>query len=317
MKKFLQKINILITCVLIIMLLLFAFGCFIIGNQHEQDYCASIIDKVERLEAINEPKIILVGNSNLSFGINSKLIEDEIKMPVVNLGFHGGLGNVFNQEISKFNINPGDIVLASYTDFIDDDVIHDAELAWETIEYHFDLWPVIRYKDWINMVEAYPNYLYNSLIYYLNGKGNKDGGSCYARNAFNKYGDIVRRDNISVSYNEYQNMDILVPTINDKFVRNINKYDKYIREKGATLLIIGYPIICNNERKYIEQYDKFTKELKNELNCEVISNYSNYLINYRYFYNGYLHLTEEGANIRTMILIDDIKKWQSKASSNY
>ena len=50
---------------------------------------------------IEEPKIILIGNSNLAFGIDSEKIENSVGMPVVNLGLHGSLGNEFHESMAK------------------------------------------------------------------------------------------------------------------------------------------------------------------------------------------------------------------------
>lgn len=70
---------------------------------YEQSYSASLADKVDRLESLNEPKIVLIGNSNLAFGIDSEKIEQEMKMPVVNMGLHGAIGNAFHEEMAKVN----------------------------------------------------------------------------------------------------------------------------------------------------------------------------------------------------------------------
>ena len=75
---------------------------------------------------INEPKIVLVSNSNLAFGIQSDLIEDAFEMPVVNLGLHGGLGNAFHERMPLFNITIGDIIVISHLDYSDDDKISDS-----------------------------------------------------------------------------------------------------------------------------------------------------------------------------------------------
>ena len=40
-----------------------------ISPQFTHKYNASFIDKMNRLESISEPKIVLVSNSNLAFGI--------------------------------------------------------------------------------------------------------------------------------------------------------------------------------------------------------------------------------------------------------
>ena len=103
-----KRLSILIFKLFIFAVILIAFF-FRLSPQYEHYYSASLIDKMERLDSIEEPKVVLIGNSNLAFGINSKMIEEKFGMPVVNMGFHGSLGNAFHEEMAKINITPGDI----------------------------------------------------------------------------------------------------------------------------------------------------------------------------------------------------------------
>lgn len=93
--------------VMVLLSAMASFDYFIIGRQYNDNYDAALVDKVDRLKSITEPKIILVGDSNVAFGINSKKIEEELGMPVVNLGLHGALGNAFHEQIAKLNIGGG------------------------------------------------------------------------------------------------------------------------------------------------------------------------------------------------------------------
>lgn len=316
MKKLFKQILKLFLITTLIFSLLALFGFTVIKSQYTGTYQASIIEKENRLLSIKEPKIILVGNSNLTFGINSEMIENEFSMPVVNLGLHGGLGNSFHEEMSKLNIRTGDIVLVAYSDFSDNDKITDTELAWETIEYNYDLWKIIRIKDWPDMIAAYPKYLLNTYIYYVTKKGNADNHSIYSRSMINKYGDSIFDRNRNMNYDEYCNYKINIPIINDTFVERVNKFNDFVESKGATLLLIGYPIMDgDNSPKKIE-YKKFTNDLKEKLKCNVISEYSDYLIPYKYFYDTFLHLNNEGAIIRTKQLITDLNNWKNKNEAN-
>ena len=58
-----------------------------------------------------------------------------------------------------------------------------------------------------------------------------------------------------------------------------------------------------------EEFIDFKKKLEDELDCDVISDYTDYFIPYKYFYNSKMHLTEEGTEIRTRQLIFDLEKW--------
>ncbi len=318
MKKFLIKIFILLMIVVGCCGLISVFDYFVIGSQYEYNYQASLIDKVDRLESINEPKIILVGHSNLSFGIDSKMLEEATGMPVVNLGLHGGLGNAFHEEIAKLNINEGDIVIVCHSSFSDTDTIKDTALAWITVDKNNELWKIIRNKDYPSMLKAYPDYLKNDLFLWLTHKGNIDAGGCYSRSAFNEYGDVVYKPedgqmDVEEFFKNTETNNIVVPQIGDVCINRLNEYNKYITGHGATMLVAGYPIAYGRYASFKQNdFEVFQKELQERLDCEIISDYTDYFYPYDYFYNTTLHLTKEGAEIRTKQLISDIEKWKSE-----
>ena len=70
----------------ILLLLLFGFCFFMVMPQYEGNYQAATQDKVRLLKQTKGPKIVLIGNSNLAFGIDSAQIEQAFGMPVVNMG---------------------------------------------------------------------------------------------------------------------------------------------------------------------------------------------------------------------------------------
>lgn len=312
MKRFIMKIVLFSALICVIMLGIAGFDRYVIGGQYKLSYQASLVDKVERLENINEPKIILVGNSNLSFGIYSDQIEAAIGMPVVNLGLHGGLGNAYHEEIAKLNINEGDIIIVCHSNFEDEDVISDPELAWVTYDYNDNLWPIIRDKDYLTMLKAYPAYLRDSYLLWITRRGNIEPGNVYSRSAFNQYGDVIAKfEAEQMDTDDFFLKNIIpVPTINDTCINRLNNLNQYCMDRGATLLVAGYPIAYGKYSEFTEkEFNSFQSELASRLDCEVISNYSDYFFPYDYFFNTTLHLNEKGANVRTKQLIEDLEKW--------
>ena len=319
MKKFLRRILMFGFVFLCAIPVFFLFGFLVVGNQYQETYSASIIDKVARLKSINEPKIIIEGNSNLAYGIDSSMIESAINMPVVNLGLTGYyLTESFLENIAKFNINSGDIVIGGYSTFTDDGIIHEPLSHWTTIEYHFDLWPILDKEDYFTMFLYYPSYWLRSFGLWITRQGNKRNplvaAFTYSRRSLNKFGDIPIKPESQRKPEEllFHPSNSHVPQINDICINRLNKYNAYVKSKGATFLIAGYPI---GEGKFTppkEEFDKFQRELESRVDCEVISNYRDYFIQYKYFYDSNLHLDEEGAKIRTQQLIKDIQRWQAK-----
>ena len=311
---FLQKTGLLLFLVASALLLTVTAKFLFVGSQYNQNYQAAFLDKIERLKSIDEPKIILVGNSNLSFGIDSQKLQDSMGMPVVNLGLHGGLGNAFHRNMAKYNIRKDDIVVLCQTSYgdDDDDEIHDYTLAWITIDNHLEYLGIFRPEDYAGLLSSYPTYLKKALYLRISHKGNLDYGGSYSRNAFNKYGDVIVKPAISqldFSRSEY---NYPPPTVSDQQAAAINDYNRYVASHGAELVIASYPILFSDYSVYTkDDIIAFQKELEEKTDCDLISDFTDYLFPCELFYNTNAHLTEEGTAIRTELLISDLKRSSS------
>lgn len=291
------------------LLLIFIFVAVL--PQYRYSFNAAIMDKTARAASIEEPKILLVGNSNLVFGIDSQMIEAELGMPVVNMGLHAGLGNVFLEQLARPYIKEGDIVVVSFTEYADDDAIFDPTLAWVTIENHFSLWYTVRPKDVPDMLQAFPTYFKKALTLWSNGDGNERNGEMYSRDAFNQYGDSSY-PRISTQL-DWTGRTVNVPPVNQTCIERLNRLNTYIESKGASMVIAAFPIPCGPATPEEEEYRAFWRELAGGLNCPVISDITDYFMDYQYFYDTQQHLTDEGTKIRTGQLVEDIKNWMKKA----
>lgn len=114
MRKFIKFVlETAIIC--IIMVVLTFYG--VVGYPKDvfaTSYQSTIQDKFRTLKETNVPKIIIVGGSNAAFGMDQKMLEEATGYKVVNLGLHAGFNQLFHSELSKANINQGDIVLLAY-----------------------------------------------------------------------------------------------------------------------------------------------------------------------------------------------------------
>lgn len=292
----------------LIMLGLVATFCFgLVMPQYLNNYQAALIDKNERLCSIDGPKIVLVGNSNLAFGIDSKAIEEAFGMPVVNMGMHGGLGNAFNEQAAVQNICEGDIVILSYSNFDDGDVIRNQELAWITIENHLELWNYIRPEDWKEMIRAYPTYLKDCLGLWSQGIGNMDSGDAYSRLQFNEYGDNIYDRPGLLPDTDFG--PVHIPETGEETIERINALNARLEKEGATLLMTAYPIAICEYTPDREEYEAFSDEIAGLLDCPLISRYEDYMMDKELFYNTYMHLNNEGVKVRTALLIEDLQRY--------
>ena len=55
-------------------------------------YLCAYNNKLALLDTVPQPRIILIGGSNLAFGVDSHRIQDSLQRHVLNMGLHGGIG---------------------------------------------------------------------------------------------------------------------------------------------------------------------------------------------------------------------------------
>ena len=290
----------------------FWFCFFEVMPQYEGNYQAAMVDKAARLKSMDGARIVLVGNSNLVYGIDSALLEEQLGMPVVNMGLHGGVGNAFNEQAAKLDVHEGDLYVVCQTNYNDEDKIKNPVLAWITIENHFELYPLIRREDWPEMIKAYPTYLKKCFTFWRTESGNQETNDSYRRSAFNEYGD-----NYYPRYGAAEGgidfSPVTINHINDTTTKRLNDLNAYLIERGATMVIAAYPIANYEQAPEADDYWAFGQELSDALDSQVISDFRDYMYGVEWFYDTHAHLTTDGARMRTLQLAADIKKyWDGK-----
>ncbi|WP_193335460.1 hypothetical protein [Devosia beringensis] len=80
----------------------------------QNDYALASNVKHDRLAALPGHRVVLVGGSNLAFGIDSKAIEATVGCPVVNMGMNGYFGVRFMLNEVKPELRAGDVVVLAF-----------------------------------------------------------------------------------------------------------------------------------------------------------------------------------------------------------
>jgi hypothetical protein len=109
MKAFLLR-----TCFFLLLQGVLFLFCWSPRLPHEHNYLAATLDKHAHLRASPSPRLILVGGSNLAFGINSAILRDELGLEVVNMGLNASLGIPYMLDEIEPDIRAGDLVVLSF-----------------------------------------------------------------------------------------------------------------------------------------------------------------------------------------------------------
>lgn len=112
---------------------------------------------------------------------------------------------------------------------------------------------------------------------------------------------------------EFDERSYYLPTVSEDVAEYTNDFAEFCNNRGATCLISAVPVAQGEFSASKEDFEQFQHTLEEALDCEVISKYTDYFYDYKYFYNTKFHLTDEGLVLRTQQLIRDLEEWGLKA----
>lgn len=150
--------------------------------------------KVAMVRDTPSPRILLVGGSNLSMGLNSQPIAETFGLPVVNMGLHGGLGLFYMLEEVRPHVKSGDLVVLApeYEHFFGDLFYGNKEVLGVVFEIMPEKRKYVSRTQWAYLLKYMPNYsarkLSNLVSGLLNSKAVPTADRCQG---FNAYGDYI------------------------------------------------------------------------------------------------------------------------------
>ncbi len=282
-------------------------------------YYAALKIKYDRLTEVQGEKIVVIGGSSVAFGIDSKIAEQELGVPVVNFGLYAAFGLKCMLELSLDALGPGDIVVIApelssqmYSDFVGSEYLLQAcegreELLWKLGPSYFK-----------GLISKLPAHLQAKRE--LAEKGATESAGVYALSSFDSFGDIIydRPENIMDGMMSEANLpEISGSLVSDEFVDMLNTYTADARLRGAQVFFSFCPV---NE-KAVELADNidipgFLEELNGRLHCRVIASLEDHIMDAGYFYDSNFHMNNAGAVYNTLLLVNDLKRIQEDTRPN-
>ncbi|MGN1095806.1 MAG: hypothetical protein ACI4QR_05415 [Eubacteriales bacterium] len=310
MKKAWLNFICIFLCVLIPFIAIASLG-FFLPSQFDRTFLGELAPKTERLYSIEEPKIIIIGGSSVSFGIDSALMEEALGMPVVNFGLYATLGTKLMLDLSRGAIKEGDIIIiAPETDKQTYSLYFNAEATWQACDSDFSLITKIGSDNASAMLGGFWKYAVQKTKYCFSGS-HLDPEGVYNRASFNEYGDIIypRPYNImELGYDTSLEICFSPDIISDDFVGYVNEYVGFAESKGAKVYFSFAP---SNEDALdpsttMEDLEVFTSYIKENFKAELISDPNDYIYRSGYFYDSNFHMNDAGVILHTANLAKDI-----------
>jgi hypothetical protein len=269
----------------------------------------SIIDKTELLQNTSGPRIILVGGSNLSFGINSAEIEKQTGYHVINAAIQGSYGMRFDINHVKEYIKKGDVVILSseYRNFFGSGRNGDKVLLYVLFDTYPEARKDISVSHWLHLSQFFPKYTvekFNSFFkHYLMPVEGKEENVVYMRNSFNEYGDAVTHWNMKpLPFGSYKSPN---GEFSYESLGLIKNFESECEKKGARLFVT-FPCLQKASYDIMETKIEFMYKKLKETDLKLLGNPIRYEVEDSLLYNTAYHLNKKGVDIRTELLIQDL-----------
>ena len=301
MKKFLKKIISFSG----IMFVLFIVGMLLPPTPKAKRFVLfSKIQKDSLLQNVKSPRIIFVGGSNIMFGLNSQLIKDSLGLNPINVSLTATVGLQYMMDNTLSYIKPNDIVvlMPEYQHYFGSFANGNQGLLRLLLDVDKSGFAHLNMDQWLNVAKRSPEFFISKFD--PNEYFDIKKGSTYENNIFNEYGDSDAHWTMkkkSFDPDDFTNRE-LNKTIFDEMI----KFEKELVGLGASLFV-SYP--CFQKTSYEINKDEIELVEKQLIknNFKILGTAQRYQMSDSLMFDTPYHLIKSGVDLRTELLIEDIK----------
>lgn len=307
MKRFLGfLLKALISFVLITVFVVLAIVCFPRGT-YEDSYPYVLQRKYDYFKSCDEPKIVIIGGSSAGFGIDEAYIEQETGYKVTNLGLHAGFGEIVPSELSKANINEGDIVLLAY------------EWGWEKEEHFTDIGTdlvMLGFGYRFDMYARLPARFYPKILGYLPEYAAKKVGymsasGTYSIYSFDELGRMtLDRPNVIMQYEGNEDIYNYIEVTEDiapDSVEYLTAYKEFVEKRNASVYFVSCPTYENSIRTETDVFRKLAENEEKQIGIPYISDPEDYFFPEDMMFDTIYHCNNDGQRYRSELIVQDLR----------
>lgn len=299
MKKFILKL--LLFIMMILSSIFFVIYLLPVG---ENKYLAASLDKHRILEKTTRPRIILAGDSNIAFGVDSAMIRRETGFNVVNMGLHGGLCLIYYMDELKPHLKKNDsvIFMLDYQNFYGN-----GDGTNTIVEVTIFNPGIIRYYSPRNLY----NFITNIPLAFqrrLKGAVTKTvDDPAMVRSGFNEYGDNVAH--LSLPQPVVVAPPRQIPRrINDDTVRLFNEFYDRWHPAGVKIYLSFSPLLEQDRRQQLDDLAALSGDIHERLGRIIlVGKPQDFIYPALNYYDNIFHLNGRGREIHTKDLIRVMK----------
>lgn len=274
------------------------------------DFLQSIQDKLQRLSAARDPRLILIGGSSTAFGFNSATIAQATGRSVINMGVHAGTGIEFMLHTVQDSIRKGDIIVVSPEYELFDPSLRTNTVLYQILPFvdHPDAY-LHSIGDRVEFRLQQPVQRLQRIFSYALKKplGRFSEEKVYRRDIFNAFGDIALPQNTQSVLDTVRfggnagHARRPVRPFDKNAIQLIRTFADAALQRGATVYLFYPPMVAGA----FEDDQAFISATRSELESvlppavRIVGEPADFVYAPNDFFDTQYHLTPQGRDVRT------------------
>ncbi len=305
--RFLRRAAAFLLLQLLVAAVVIRFG----ASGNSKHYLGAIQDKIERLQSCQGPRLVVVGGSNVAFGIHSPVMQQSFKMETVNLGLQASLGLSFQLECYLQHARSGDIVILSPeyhlltsseqqqgNRLIIDYMLQQCpEARRYLIRSDQNTWKHFLDNDGLWMAHQWVGRAFRSM------RKENMNDQIYSRAGFNEFGDVVahygRRPESLMPVGP---VPPLTAESLDQTVAILNRFHDDCRRQGVSVYFSYPPLMDSLYADCEDTIEQLHQSLLERLEIPLLNHPKQFAYPQDRFYDTAYHLNQEAGEARTRFI---------------
>lgn len=259
----------------------------------------------ERLDSLrNKNKIVIIAGSNGGFSIDSQILVDSLKMPVINTSTHAGIGVRMQFELYKELLQKGDIVVFCPEYYSDIKRLYGESTLIRILSTHMPkAYFKMSFGQWVHAFK------YIGIHYQAtrNHRGAQPTTGPYSSSSVNSFGDISH-------YREHKDIDKIYH-FKGSMDETTTSYYQYIhtfsKSKGIELIYLPPTLTESTYKDQKSQIDSLVSFMRDN-SIPFQAKPERYVFKDSLFYDTPYHMTTVGTTLRSIKLAEDIMRIVTK-----
>ncbi|RMG60550.1 MAG: hypothetical protein D6722_20725 [Bacteroidetes bacterium] len=265
------------------------------------------VQKDSLLEHVPGPRLIIVGGSNASYGIDSRMLQEGLGLNPVNTAVTYELGLVYMMESVAPYVREGDVVVLSpeYQHFYGNFAYGQKFLLYSAMDVdHLSPWD-LSWEQWRNIYSSVPRYALSRFLPTEYRRRNMD--DIVSRHAFNTYGDVdVHWDREPQHFAPFR--QISREEMNRSVVKDLQAFAKHVESVGAHLYLT-YPGTEERSFNNCRAEIMAVADLLEGTGIPILGTPERYIMPDSVMFNFPYHMVRPGVELRTQRLIEDLSPY--------